>query len=169
MKGLGAIAIVLAVAVLQQLCPIASSAAVVDRVVAYVDEEAVTLRELEAEYARSQAEALGQSRGEVLDALVNRLLLLREAKRMRLSAESDEGLIEEYLDLKLGAFVVVDDEEVARYYNESRQMFAGRGFNEVRGEIEQSLIEAERRRRLGALMKELKGKAYIRTLLEEAP
>src|SRR3989304_5892407 len=64
------------------LCPSPSSA-IKDRVVAFVDNTAITLSELDEVYTESLKHTPDITKEKVLNTLVNRLLLLREAKKLR--------------------------------------------------------------------------------------
>ncbi len=136
-----------------------------DRVVAFVDNTAITLSELEERYAKTAEVSPGITRDEVLNTMVNRLLLLREAKKMRLEAPSEDELLKEYIDLKIRAFIKIKEEELIDFYKEHISDFHGRRFEDVREGIEDYLIEKELNERLKIHISELRGKAYIKIQL----
>jgi outer membrane protein assembly factor BamA len=78
---------------------------ITDRVVAFVDNTAITLSEFEDVYSNSLMATPGITKEEVLDTMVNRLLLIRKANRPRLEASSEDELLEEYIDLNLRPFI----------------------------------------------------------------
>ena len=86
-----------------------------DRVVAFVDNTAITLSELEETYADTLRVTPNITRDEVLNTMVNRVLLLREAKKIRLEAPSEDELLKEYIDLKIRAFIRIKEEEIDRF------------------------------------------------------
>lgn len=58
-----------------------ATGAIKDRVVAFVDDNAITLSELEVMYSVTKKITPDTSKEDVLNTMVNRLLLLREAKK----------------------------------------------------------------------------------------
>jgi hypothetical protein len=150
------------------LCPLIM-AAIKDRVVAFVDNTAITLSEFEEVYSNSLKATPGITKEEVLDAMVNRVLLLREAKRIRLEASSDDELLKEYIDLKLKPFIKIREEEVLDFYHKHIEDFQGKEFDTVREEIENYLAERELNQLLKRHIDELRRKAYIKIQLMETP
>jgi hypothetical protein len=143
-----------------------SSASIKDRVVAFVDNTAITLSEFEEEYSKAQKTTPGIMKEEVLNAIVNRVLLLREAKRIRLEETSDDELLKGYIDLKLRTFIKIKEKDVLDFYQKNIDNFKGKEFDTVREEIENYLVEAELNRLLKIHIEELRKKAYIRIQLE---
>lgn len=143
-----------------------SSAAIKDRVVASVDSIAITLSEFEEEYSKCLKSTPGITKEEVLNAMVNRVLLLKEAKKIRPGESSDDELLKEYIDLKLRTFVKIKEKDMSDFYQKHITDFQGKEFESVREEIEKYLEEAELNRLLKAHIEELRKKAYIRIQLE---
>ena len=137
-----------------------------DRVVASVDNIAITLSEFEEEYSKSLEATPDATKEEVLNAMINRVLLLREAKKIRLEEPSDDELLKEYVDLKLRTFVKIKEKDISDFYQNHTSDFQGKEFESVREEIEKYLVEAELNRLLKAHIEELRKKAYIRIQLE---
>jgi len=137
-------------------------AGIQDRVVAFVDNTAITLSDLEEKYAETLKAAPNITKEEVLATMVNRTLLLREAKRFRLEAPAEEELLKEYIDLKLRAFIRIRDQEIADFYQQHLVDFQGKEFDEVRDQIETYLTENELNQRLKSHIGELKGKACVK-------
>ncbi len=142
------------------------SATIKDCVVAFVDNTAITLSELEEEYAKSQKATPDISKEEVLNAMVNRVLLLKEAKKMRLEAPSEDELLKEYIDLKIRVFIKIREKEISDFYQKHIDSFQGKEFEAVREEIENYLVEAELNRLLKKHIEELRKKAYVKIQLE---
>ena len=138
-----------------------------DRVVAYVDNDAITLSELEEHYATSVQVTQDITREEVLQTMVNRLLLLREAKKIKLKAPSENALLQEYIDLKIRAFIRISEAEVVDFYENHTDEFQGKELEDVREEIENVLVEKELNERLKSHIRELKEKACVKIQLYE--
>ncbi|MEJ2181980.1 MAG: SurA N-terminal domain-containing protein [Nitrospirota bacterium] len=138
---------------------------VIDRVVAFVGDHAITLAELDAEYKRRVDAGLDTTREAVLATMINRFLLLREARRMRIDAPDDDTLVREYIELKVRAFVKVRENEVQAYYAEHREEFGNVPYEKVKDTIKTLLKEREVNRLLRAHIEKLREAAYIKVLL----
>jgi hypothetical protein len=136
-----------------------------DRVAAFVDDIAITLSEFEARYTETVMIRPGVTREEVLKTMVNRVLLLREARKIRLEAPSEDELLRDYIDLKIRAFIRITEEEIMDFYNRNAADFQGKELDDVREEIENYLTENELNKRLKWHIDELGGKACVRILL----
>ena len=138
-----------------------------DRVVAFVDNDAITLSELEERYAQTLHITPDITREEVLHTMVNRLLLLREARKIKLEALSEDELLQEYIDLKIRAFIRVNEEDIVNFYEEHIEDFQGKELETVREEIEKVLIEKALNERLKSHINELKEKSCVKIQLYE--
>lgn len=141
------------------------SAAVSDRVIAFVDNDAITMSELEEQYNITRKISPDITMGEVLDTMINKILILREAHKYRIEAPSVEQVMQEYIDLKIRAFIRVGESDIAKFYQENRANFSGKEFEDVRDEIDTYLTEKELNDRLKELLKELRKGAYIRIFI----
>lgn len=148
------------------LCPLLY-AGIKDRVAAFVDNTAITLSELEGAYTNSLKVTPGITKEEVLNTMVNRVLLLREAKKIRLEAPSEDELLKEYIDLKIRPFIKIKEEEVLDFYQKHIEDFQGKEFETVREEIENYLTEAELNRLLKTHIDELRKKAYVKIQINQ--
>ncbi len=135
-----------------------------DRVVAFVDDTAITLSELCEVYTESIKFNPDITKEEVLNSMINRILLIREAKKLHLDATSDEELLKEYISLKMRPHV--KEEDVSDYYQKHIQNFQGKDFESVREEIEVYLTERELNRLMKKHVDELRKKAYIKIQLQ---
>jgi hypothetical protein len=140
-------------------------AGVKDRIVAFVDNDAISLSELEIKYHDTVKVTSNITREEVLNTMVNRLLLLREAKKIRLEAPSEDELLNEYIDLKIRAFIRIKEEELKDFYNKNISKFEGKELDSVRDDIENYLAEQEVNQRLKAHINELTGKSCVKIQL----
>jgi parvulin-like peptidyl-prolyl isomerase len=144
-----------------------AGAKVIDKVVAFVDDEAITLSELEETYSAMQEISPDITKREALNTIINRQLLLREAHRLRLEAQSDDALLEDYIDMKVRAFIKVKESDIKAFYDNNTAEFGGKPFSEVRDEIEAYLQEKEVNYEIRRHLDALKEKAHIEILLDE--
>jgi hypothetical protein len=149
------------------LVPVGGAEVVRDWVVAFVDDEAITNSELQEQYSETLKITPDISKEEVLNTMINRILILREAKKYRIEGSSPDAVIKEYIDLKERAFIRVPETEIEKYFKENSSMFSGKGFEDVRDDIEQYLIEKELNVRLKKTLGELRKTAYIKILKKE--
>lgn len=143
-----------------------SEAAIFDRVVAFVGNQAVTLSEFREQYEATKKLSPDITGKEVLETMINRILLLREAKKYRIEAPTDQQMLDEYIDLKVRAFIRVSETEIEGFYKENRDRFAGKTYEDARDEIEKYLTEKKLNARLKETLKELRKNAYIRIQLQ---
>ncbi|MFA4918501.1 MAG: hypothetical protein WC581_04530 [Thermodesulfovibrionales bacterium] len=136
-----------------------------DRVVAFVDAQAITLSELEMKFTESRKVKADITKEEVLNTMINRVLLLREAKKIRLEAPSEEELLKEYIDMKIRALIRVKEEEIHDFYGKHIDNFEGKELEDVRDNIENYLIEHDLNERLKSHINELKEKTCVRIQL----
>lgn len=146
------------------IVPVCEAGSISDRVAAFVDDEAITNSELNEQYAQTLKAIPEITIVEVLDAMINRVLILREAKKYRLEGPSDDEVIKEYIDLKMRAFIRLPEAEIEKYYLENSGMFNEKEFEDVRDDIEQFLTEKELNARLKEALREFRKTAYIKIL-----
>ena len=157
-------------------------AEVVDRVVAIVDDEAVMLSELNSAYQRAflpqgeSAEAKNSktdiTQEEVLNGLINRVLLLKQAKKFSHSIQTRNDydgntLIKEYIEKQLKTFIRIPFEEIEQFYEKNKESLGSKDFYDVRDKIEELLTEKELNKRLIRHIEELRKNAYIKIQLIE--
>jgi hypothetical protein len=138
-----------------------------DRVVAFVDNDAITLSELDEQYNKTLLITPDITKEEVLHTLVNRLLLLREAKKIKLEKLTEDALLQEYIDLKLRAFIRVTESEIVDFYEGHIDDFQDKELDTVREEIENVLIEKALNERLKSHINELNEKSCVKIQLYE--
>lgn len=138
------------------------SAEIIDRVVAFVDDQAITLSEFREQKQDIIKIAPDITEEEVLNAMINKKLLLRDAKKYRIEAPSDEEIARDYIDLKVRAFIRIRESQTEEFYHQNISEFSGKNYDDVRDEIEEYLTEKEVNRRLKELVKELREKTYIK-------
>jgi hypothetical protein len=141
-------------------------AALRDRVVAFVDNRAVTLSEFKERYKKTREAVPDISEEEVVNTMINRILLLREAKKYRIEAPTDDEVVKEYIDLKVRAFITVGENEMEAFYKQNISQFTGSDYDKVRGEIEKYLTEKELNERLKSMLVDLRKNASIKIQLK---
>ncbi len=139
-----------------------SFAAIFDRVVAFVDNQAITLSEFREQYRKALRVSPDITDDEVINTMINRLLLLRDAKKYRIEAPSPEEIIKEYINLKIRASITVGESEIEAFYKTNINRFPGKELEDVRGEIEKYLTEKELNERLKETLRDLRKNAYIK-------
>jgi hypothetical protein len=143
-----------------------SSAEVVDKVVAFVDTEAITLSEVNESHETMVQLSPGITHREVLNTMINRLLLIREARRLRLEATDEDRLLDEYIDMKVRAFIKIKESAITDFYESNIAEFEDKSYAEVKDDIEAYLLEKEVNYRIRKHLDSLKEKAHIKILLE---
>lgn len=142
-------------------------AKLIDRVVAFIDNMAITLGEFEKKYEDAKKQTPGVTKTEVIDGMINRKLLLEAAKDSHISGVDDDDTIKQYINLKIRSYVMLKNEDIDNYYNENKADFEGQPIVSVRSTIEKYLTEDRVNKNLKALLKELRENSYIRIQLEE--
>lgn len=125
------------------LIPCYSSGIIIDRLTAYVDDTAITFSDLQDQVSKIRKTAPFMTEQEVLDSMINRLLLLKEARKIRLEAHTDDELINGYLDIKIRSRIFVKEEDISEFYRKHREEFKEQDELLVREQIEKYLIEKE--------------------------
>ncbi len=148
------------------MLPAPASAEVLDRVAAFVDNTAITMQQLDRAYAREVESHPDISREEVLSGLINRFLLIREAKELRLEAGSEDELLNEYIELKVRAFIRIEEEAIESYYDRNIDKFKDVPYTEVKDTIEKLLTEKELNSRLKQHIDKIRREAFIRTFID---
>ena len=160
------VACVLSLVTCHLLLAAEGSTAVSDRVIAFVDDHAITMSELDEQYQSTTKISPDITIGEVLDTMINKILILREARKYRIEAPSLDQVMREYIDLKIRAFIRVGESDIEKFYQENKADFAGKEFEDVRDEIDKYLAEKELNEQLKKVVRELRRDAYIRIFIE---
>lgn len=144
-----------------------SSAKVLNRVVAYVDEAAITLSEFQENSQKIKKTLSDISDEDVLNSMINSLLLLKEAGKMRLEAPTKDEILKDFIDIKIKSSIIIKEEDIERFYREHRDDFKGKNYIAVRDEIEKYLFELETNKQLKKYLDELKANAEIKIQLTD--
>ncbi len=138
---------------------------ILERVVAYVDDRAITLSEFNENAERTRKTLSNVSDVDIINSMINRLLLVQAAKKMRLEAPNEDELVREYTDIKIKASIIIEEEEIERFYSDNKDKFKGLDYFAVRDEIEKYLTEIETNKQLKKDIDELRAQADIRIQL----
>ncbi len=144
-----------------------SYAGTIDRVVAFVDDKAITLSEFNEIYDKTMKVKQDIPRSDVLNTIINRILLLKDAEKMKLEGKNDEEVLKEYIELKIKAFVRIREEELEAFYKKNKAEFKDRSYEDVSEGIEKYLTELKINETLRKHIEELKSKAYVKIFAEE--
>ncbi len=145
----------------------AHSSELLEATVATVEDDVITLSEFNERYEVMKRSFPDISKKEVLEMIINRLLLLREARLSRiaesrgLSHAEEDRIIEEYIDIKIRSSIRISEEEIHKYYETHKVEFRDIPFQDVAEKIEVLLIEKRTNELLKEHIEELKKKAYI--------
>lgn len=137
---------------------------IIDRVVASVNDTAITLSELREKHAAMRKSIPALTENEALQSMIHAQLLLEKARHMRIEGDTPDELIATYIDLKIRTSVVVQEDAILSYYRENREKLGGVEFRLVREEIEKYLTEQETTRLLKEHIQRLREVADITVL-----
>ncbi len=157
------------------LLPALSHSEVLERIVAIVNDNVILLSEYEETFKALRKTDEGITEEKALDEMINRVLILEQARKLRLgslsdSAEalSDDKIITEYIERRIKSFIYIPIEEIESYYMDNREHFAGKAFYDVKDEIEDYLTQGVLTRKIAEHIEELRKKAYIRVQKDPA-
>lgn len=136
---------------------------VIDRVVAYVDSYAITLRDFEKVADKTKEKIPQIKNEEILNTMINRVLLLKKAKELFIEGK-DEELINNYIELKIKSTIVISESEIRQYYEQNKTQFKDIPYASVRNEIEKYLFEKELNKKLKNYLEELKETSDIKII-----
>lgn len=149
-----------------------SCAEVLDRVAAIVNEEVILLNDFREAAERAGETGREVKDDEILDEMIDRLLLIEQAKKIGLVNSAayrktlDENvLVDEYLRKRVKVLIRIPFGKIESYYVNNEDRFKGKELHEVKGEIERHLIEREFEVKLREHISELRQRAYIRVQL----
>ena len=145
-------------------------AEVLERIVAIVNDDVILLSEYREAVETAKKSDSSISEETVLDEMINRRLLLNEAKKFWIgvsrirhrSGMDDSAVISEYINRRIKAFIHIPYGDIESYYITNRKLFKGKEFYDVRDEIEDYLIKEKLRIRLQEYMEKLRKNSYIR-------
>lgn len=149
---------------------VSAHAEIIERVVAIVNDEVIFLSEFNNTYEDAVVSRAGISKEELLDEMIDRELILEQAKKFRFQGSpdakvSDNLLVEEYLERRIKAFIHIPFEVIEKYYMNNSLLFKGKSFYDVQDEIESLLIDEKLSIKISEHIKELRDNAYIRVQL----
>lgn len=130
----------------------------IDMVVAFVDDSAITMRELNEAHSAGLETSPALTRKETLERMINTKLLLNDARKLRLTASDDKELMGKYLEVKVRALIHISEKDILGFFRTNRAKFGNRPYGEVKEEIRIYLEELKYNKvlkeRLDSLRKE---------------
>ncbi len=144
-----------------------SYAIVIDRLAAYIDDSAITLSEFNQEFQKMKKNNSKITKQEAIDSIINHQLLIKEARKTRLDANSEDELLNLYLDIKIRSRIFIKEETVLDFYNKNINSFKGHDFQDIKEQIEIYLHEKEFNDNLKQHIEELKQKAEIKVFISD--
>ncbi|RJQ22842.1 MAG: hypothetical protein C4560_02025 [Nitrospiraceae bacterium] len=145
---------------------------VLERIVAIVNDEVVLLSEYREVFEAARKTDASVEGDRVLDEMINRILILEQARRLRLGSSGDvaddDALVKEYIDRRIRPLVHIPIEEIEDYYIKNIERSGNKEFYDVKDEIENILSEGYLQRKLAGHIQELRKKAFIRVQLNNA-
>ncbi|MBI4843247.1 MAG: hypothetical protein HY809_02845 [Nitrospirae bacterium] len=152
--------------------PCSAFSEVVERVVAIVNDDIILYSEFSSLYKKALDSGSHAGKEEILDSMINRLLVIQQAKQLRLdvfagNAERDDDLLyNNFIERRIKAFIHIPFEDIEKYYLENPSQFNGKSFYDVQAEIEDAITAKQLNEALPAYIKQLREDAYIRIQLE---
>lgn len=140
---------------------------IIDKLAAYVDDTAITLSDLQNETGKIRETVPYMTQKEILNSMINRLLLLKEARKIRLEAQTDDELINAYLDIKIKSRIFIKEDDITEFYKKHSEEFKGQDELLVRDQIEKYLLEKEFNDILKKHLEELWQLAEIKILITD--
>lgn len=139
---------------------------VIDRLVAYVDDYAITLSELDMQFEKMSKVSPSITKKEVIESIINKILLLKEAKKLRLDFSTEEDLINHYLEMAIRSRLTIKEEEVFDFYKKNVQSAKNEDYFDLKDQIEKYLLEQQFNTLLKKHIDELRQKANIRVFID---
>lgn len=139
---------------------------IIDRVVASIDDLAITESELREKHQELLKVNKDITVAEALQNMINRNMLLKDAKKYRMEGEESE-VIKQYIDLKIRALIVIQENEVRKYFNNHQEEFEGQKYETVYQDIVKYLTELQVNERLKLQIEKLRSGASIRIMLDD--
>jgi len=162
------LAMILLVTALQGLC----DSELIERVVAVIGNDVILYSELKGALIHARARGEAPSEGEMLERLIDRRLILIEARKFRIGGkryytdtEEESAIIDEYIKNRIKVMIQISFDEIERYYNDHRERFKGREIYEVWNEIEDILRTEKTEEAIKEYIDSLKKRSLIRRQL----
>ncbi len=140
-----------------------AQAEVVDRIVAYVDNYAITLRDFENMVTKMKNNINQIKNEDIVNIMINRAILLKKAKEFFVEGKEEE-LINNYIDLQIKSYIIIPENKIIEYYEKNKEHFKDAPYTTVRTEIERYLFEKELNEKLKVHIEELKETVEIKII-----
>jgi hypothetical protein len=137
-------------------------AEIIDRVAAFVDDEVITLRELDKQYNILHAKDITITKDIALNTMINQLLIEKDAIRRRIIGMNKDETVIKYINLYIRSQVRIKQDEITDYYKENIENLKNNKIEDIRDDIEKILIEKQVNIKVRELLYELKSKSNIK-------
>lgn len=127
----------------------------INRVIAYVDNIAITLEDFRLELSKVKEKIPDINNEEILGILINRTILLKKARELFVEG-SEEDIINSYVDLKIKSSIIISENQIRQYYEDNKSKMENKPYISVRNDIEKYLFEKEFNKKLKEHIEELK-------------
>ena len=141
--------------------PNVCSSELIDRVVAYVDDHAITYSEFRDKFDKMKKAVPNITEEEAVNSMINNILLLVQAHKLKLEAPTDDDLVKEYIDVRIKLRVFIKEDKLAAYYSEHKKEFGDKDYLSVRDVIDKYLSELEINKQLKELLQDLRSQSDI--------
>ncbi len=142
------------------------AAELIDRVVAFVDDEPISMSEFKERYKKIKAIKKDVTKNEVINSMIDRLIIRREAQRLRIKGKSEDEIINQYINLKSRSFIMITVEDIEGFCKENSIELSDKKLKAVQKDIEKYLFEREIQKKLKKILEDLRTKAYIKIQLD---
>lgn len=150
-------------------------AEVIESIVAIINDDLILLSEFREALDSAKKADSTVSEEEVLTGMIDNMLLLNEAKKIRIAAAyksrttaaENEAVIQEYIDKRIKALIHIPYSDIEHYYRINADRYGDKNIIDVRDEIEARLVEIGLKTKLSEFLVELRKKSYIRIQLNQ--
>lgn len=136
---------------------------IIDRVLFYVDNQAVTLRDFNKFSTEIKKKVQSISNQDIIDLMINRTLMIKNAKELFLEGTDDE-IINNLIDFRIKSKIIITENQIRDYYEKNRAKFGERSYQSLREEIEKYLFERELNSKLKEFIEELRKNSDIKVI-----
>lgn len=143
-----------------------SQGIIIDKVAAYVNETAITLSDIEFEQQKMRNKVPSLTQREIIESMINRILLIKEAKKIKIDSHSEDELINLYLEVKIKSRLFIKEDILLDFYRANIEQFKGQDYLIVKDEIEKYLIEKQFNEILKQHLDELRKRSEIKILIK---
>ncbi len=124
-----------------------ADAELVERIVAVVNDEAILLSEFKTALRLVKESGKEVNEKEIIDGMINEILLLEQARKFSFGRDAvdaelsnPEKVIKNYIDKRIKALIHIPFRDIKAYYFNNLEKYGERDLYDVKGEIEEYLL-----------------------------